>query len=133
MTYRLKCPCAACRPNQLGMIVCAECGNKRCPKATDHELACTRSNRPGQIGSSWENYPPFPEKIDLTMPKNETIEIREPGIIAYQVFNPNSMTKERLIEALHIDKDDRILDIDGNSIIISKQSLTKLTGITHDS
>ena len=33
------------------MIVCVECGNKRCPKATDHTLACTGSNQPGQTGS----------------------------------------------------------------------------------
>ena len=34
-----------------GMIVCPSCGNKRCPKASDHLLACTRSNEPGQPGS----------------------------------------------------------------------------------
>lgn len=33
------------------MFVCPECGNKRCPKASDHELACTGSNEPGQPGS----------------------------------------------------------------------------------
>lgn len=33
------------------MIVCTECGNKRCPKASDHALACTGSNEPGQDGS----------------------------------------------------------------------------------
>lgn len=38
------------------MIVCPDCGNKRCPKATDHHLECTGSNEPGQQGSSWENY-----------------------------------------------------------------------------
>jgi DNA-directed RNA polymerase subunit RPC12/RpoP len=38
------------------MIVCPSCGNKRCPKATDHNLKCTSSNEPGQKGSSWENY-----------------------------------------------------------------------------
>lgn len=38
------------------MIVCGDCGNKRCPKATDHHLVCTGSNEPGQMGSSWENY-----------------------------------------------------------------------------
>lgn len=32
-------------------IVCPDCGNKRCPKATDHTLACTNSNEPGQAGS----------------------------------------------------------------------------------
>jgi hypothetical protein len=35
-------------------IVCADCGNKRCPKATDHRLACTGSNEPGQRGSIYE-------------------------------------------------------------------------------
>lgn len=35
----------------LRMIVCNVCGNKRCPKATNHLLACTESNEPGQPGS----------------------------------------------------------------------------------
>lgn len=33
------------------MILCPECGNKRCPKATDCSLDCTNSNEPGQAGS----------------------------------------------------------------------------------
>lgn len=33
------------------MILCPVCGNKRCPKASDHELACTGSNDAGQPGS----------------------------------------------------------------------------------
>jgi hypothetical protein len=33
------------------MICCPNCGNKRCPKATDHRLDCTGSNEPGQPGS----------------------------------------------------------------------------------
>lgn len=32
-------------------IVCPDCGNKRCPKASDHKFACTGSNEPGQPGS----------------------------------------------------------------------------------
>ena len=36
------------------MVVCEHCGNKRCPHATDHELACTGSNEPGQPGSRYE-------------------------------------------------------------------------------
>lgn len=39
---------------QTGMVLCAECGNKRCPRAASHDNACTRSNTPGQEGS---NYP----------------------------------------------------------------------------
>jgi hypothetical protein len=33
------------------MFLCPTCGNKRCPKATDHRLDCTGSNEPGQQGS----------------------------------------------------------------------------------
>jgi hypothetical protein len=36
------------------MILCPDCGNKRCPRATDHNLACTRSNDPGQLGSRYQ-------------------------------------------------------------------------------
>lgn len=35
------------------MQLCPECGNKRCPKATDHRIACTGSNEPGQHGSRY--------------------------------------------------------------------------------
>lgn len=35
------------------MVVCAQCGNKRCPHATDHRLSCTNSNDPGQWGSAY--------------------------------------------------------------------------------
>lgn len=35
------------------MIVCPTCGNKRCPHSTDHTLACTGSNEPGQPGSRY--------------------------------------------------------------------------------
>lgn len=35
------------------MYLCPDCGNKRCPKATNHVLACTGSNTPGQAGSAY--------------------------------------------------------------------------------
>lgn len=35
------------------MYLCPTCGNKRCPKATDHRLDCTNSNEPGQVGSRY--------------------------------------------------------------------------------
>lgn len=37
------------------MILCPVCGNKRCPKASDHGLACTGSNEPDQIGSVYSD------------------------------------------------------------------------------
>jgi hypothetical protein len=57
------CQCEACVPqgspfngtgDNVRMILCAICGNKRCPHATDHRNACTNSNNPGQPGSSYE-------------------------------------------------------------------------------
>jgi hypothetical protein len=33
------------------MILCPQCGNKRCPKASDHRMDCTGSNELGQLGS----------------------------------------------------------------------------------
>ena len=35
------------------MILCPVCGNKRCPKATDHWNDCTGSNETGQAGSRY--------------------------------------------------------------------------------
>ena len=53
------CPCETCN-QPVGLYrrftMCPYCGNKRCPKGTDHNLDCTASNEPGQPGSSWEHY-----------------------------------------------------------------------------
>lgn len=52
-----ECWCETCRPitmQDMRMILCPSCGNKRCPHATDHRNACTGSNEPGQKGSSYE-------------------------------------------------------------------------------
>lgn len=66
---RLACWCPTCRPFSLVMpdmrfIVCPDCGNKRCPKAFNHALACTASNEPGQVGSSYQKVP-----VDTNPPK----------------------------------------------------------------
>lgn len=37
------------------MILCASCGNKRCPHATDHRLTCTASNETYQDGSIYSD------------------------------------------------------------------------------
>ncbi len=44
----------AARMFQRAFIVCGTCGNKRCPKATDHVLECGGSNATGQPGSDYE-------------------------------------------------------------------------------
>lgn len=39
-----------------GFIVCPECGNKRCERATFHDHLCRRSNEPGQPLSIYGNF-----------------------------------------------------------------------------
>lgn len=41
-------------PTMTMFIICPSCGNKRCPRATYHELECTNSNESGQPGSRYE-------------------------------------------------------------------------------
>jgi hypothetical protein len=48
------CWCHTCRPvtlTDMRMVLCPTCGNKRCPKATNHVLDCSGSNEVGQPGS----------------------------------------------------------------------------------
>jgi hypothetical protein len=44
------------------MILCPDCGNKRCPKASNHRHQCTESNEPNQRGSIYTH----PVKEELT-------------------------------------------------------------------
>lgn len=59
------CWCETCDTAANGwrtkMALCPQCCNKRCPRATHHDKACTGSNEPGQKGSSWEHVPPAPK------------------------------------------------------------------------
>jgi hypothetical protein len=63
MARVLDCPCYDCQNDPgLGinnpvlqyMIVCPDCGNKRCPKSTNHDNSCTGSNEAGQPGSRYQ-------------------------------------------------------------------------------
>ncbi len=45
------------------MVVCEHCGNKRCPHASWHGLACTGSNEPNQPGSRYQQRP-FADELD---------------------------------------------------------------------
>lgn len=66
----VECWCERCDKEQAGpneislflrfrMNLCPMCGDKRCPRATDHRNECTGSNEPGQPGSS------YPELTEL--------------------------------------------------------------------
>lgn len=57
-----QCWCTTCRPitmKDMRFVICPQCGNKRCPHAHNHALACTGSNAVGQPGSSWEGVKPI--------------------------------------------------------------------------
>lgn len=63
-TDKYQCYCYNCNKDRMDetgripyvmtrMILCPNCGNKRCPHSTDHNLECTGSNDPGQPGSRY--------------------------------------------------------------------------------
>jgi hypothetical protein len=78
--------CATPRERMSRMIGCPTCGNKRCPRGTDHRLDCTGSNEPDQPGSryaeGWKEpeqasgikYTDFkPKWMDSTDPEDEIL------------------------------------------------------------
>jgi hypothetical protein len=46
------------------MILCPECGNKRCPRANHHDYACTGSNATEQPGSAYSDIPYSGERTE---------------------------------------------------------------------
>ena len=84
------CGCFACvgnRPTGLSfltfgmttMIVCAECGNKRCPHGTDHRNACTASNEPEQPGSRYGGLPTQPTAATSACTGDQPASVVEGG------------------------------------------------------
>ncbi len=79
------------------MILCPDCGNKRCPKANNHANACTQSNAPGQPGSAYTAPPP---------PKRGPLSQQEIDELWADVYNGQGWstwyaTFVRAIEAAH--------------------------------
>lgn len=69
-----KCGCYQCAVDRMDfdrlsmMILCPNCGNKRCPHATNHKHICTGSNDSGQRGSMYGDYEATkPEGFDEAM------------------------------------------------------------------
>jgi DNA-directed RNA polymerase subunit RPC12/RpoP len=71
------------------MIVCPTCGNKRCPKASDHTLQCTNSNDLNQVGSIYTHPPqrtePVGVMVSMDVSKGDEPEYRIFGRI-YEVM-----------------------------------------------
>lgn len=90
-----RCWCHTCRPvsmappENMRMVLCPDCGNKRCPKADDHRNACTNSNEPRQPGSAYpaapwvrsngmrlEDFPPWQEGVPEVSGKAPNTEVQ---------------------------------------------------------
>jgi len=95
-------------PNK--MVVCGTCGNKRCPKANNHENACTNSNEPGQAGSAYAdaNKPAIPGTDAMGGPIHQSANLREAlkwreELLAGGLESVSKFTNlERLIEATRL-------------------------------
>lgn len=71
------CWCATCRPVVFGdmrMVLCPECGNKRCPRASNHIYACTGCNELGQVGSAFIEQPTSQSTINGAIMTNEELD-----------------------------------------------------------
>jgi predicted RNA-binding Zn-ribbon protein involved in translation (DUF1610 family) len=69
------CWCYECSKDILRsrMFLCPNCGNKRCPRATDHREACSGSNDSGQAGSIYGTFPgPNRRLFDFIEGKNDS-------------------------------------------------------------
>jgi hypothetical protein len=60
--------CWRCDPDFKSFRVCPTCGNKRCPHASDHDLACSGSNEPGQPGSIYVGLPQALAEAEASSP-----------------------------------------------------------------
>ena len=95
------CWCTTCRPitvADMRFVVCPDCGNKRCPKAHNHTNACTGSNEPGQIGSSWEHVAPVQaqpvqqESVDVIA----TMNVIRSNLESYAAQERKPLTDEQI-------------------------------------
>lgn len=59
------------------MLLCPDCGNKRCPKASDHTLACTDSNEAGQAGSVYTAPQPAAPVAILSLVRYAQVHLTE--------------------------------------------------------
>lgn len=96
LSDRQSCGCHACihaiGEVQTFYILCPECGNKRCPKATNHVHTCTGSNDSGQVGSVYGEDCPEPCCAELNRAQAEArvqfdaamAEIGEPDMAAFR-------------------------------------------------
>jgi Holliday junction resolvase RusA-like endonuclease len=91
LTPNPECACSACNPGAWWMIVCALCGNKRCPHAEDHRFACTNSNDSGQVGKIGPSVAPTMAKFANRSPASAFSASGEPssgGTVILDVFLP---------------------------------------------
>ena len=68
------------------MIVCSDCGNKRCPKASNHRHQCTGSNEPNQRGSIYTTPQTKPLSNDEIREIGDDCVLKNNGILNWIDF-----------------------------------------------
>ena len=68
------------------MIVCPDCGNKRCPKASNHRHQCTGSNEPNQRGSIYNTPQTKPLSNDEIREIGDDCALKNNGILNWIDF-----------------------------------------------
>jgi len=68
------------------MIVCPDCGNKRCPKASNHRHQCTGSNEPNQRGSIYTTPQTKPLSDDEIREIGDDCVLKNNGILNWIDF-----------------------------------------------
>ena len=68
------------------MTVCPDCGNKRCPKASNHRHQCTGSNEPNQRGSIYNTPQTKPLSNDEIREIGDDCVLKNNGILNWIDF-----------------------------------------------
>lgn len=95
------------------MEVCPTCGNKRCPRATDHNLPCTNSNEPGQPGSRYT-----PTEKPMSLKDVRTLIADDSFAISFQSLGQYRTQLLKFIDEM-IAKDTEMNNCDSNKSSLS--------------
>lgn len=79
------------------MVLCPQCGNKRCPHANDPRYKCTNSNEWGQVGSA------YPATLGAKLapePANEWQQAILKEVAATGMSLPSGITPAAILKAL---------------------------------
>lgn len=107
------------------MVLCPVCGNKRCPRATNHRFACTGSNEPGQIPDETQAEVVAQGLVLRTAPADELQHMRNflasKGLAGeYAVYRMEALRKEQADQKSEATQ--RLLKLSELGVVFIKES-----------